>query len=130
MYYWSGTALLVLLTWLCCASFTFIRRRYYEAFKWLHIISALLFLGFFFVHCNRLLGSWDYLYATTILYGLAVVGRFAYMFIINGASVPRARFEILGGGMVKLIIRMSPYDTWRPGQHYFINFPTCQPFQS
>lgn len=67
VYYWSGassylarsldpfhavlgTALLVLLAWLCCASLTVFRKRYYELFKWLHVLSALLFTAFFFVH--------------------------------------------------------------------------------
>ena len=106
------------------------RRKHYELFKWLHVVSALMFMGFFFVHCNRLLGSWDYLYATVILYAVSVLARFTYMFINNGAGIPRAHFEVLGGGMVKLKIKTNPLEKWRPGQHYFLNFVTCQPFQS
>lgn len=106
------------------------RRRNYEVFKWLHIVSALLFIPFFFLHCNRLLGSWEYLYATAVLYGLAVIGRFIYLFLLNGAGIPRAECEVVPGGMVKLRIRSNPMDKWRPGQHYFINFLTCEPFQS
>lgn len=46
----TGTALLVLLAWLCWASLPVFRKRYYELFKWLHVVSALLFTAFFFVH--------------------------------------------------------------------------------
>ena len=130
VYYWSGTALLVLLAWLCWASLPVFRKRYYEAFKWLHVISAIMFTGFFFIHCNKLLGSWDYLYATVAIWAISVLGRFVYMFINNGAEIPRAHFEVLGAGMVKLKISANPVENWRPGQHYFLNFPTCQPFQS
>ena len=96
----------------------------------MHIFSAILFIPFFFLHCNRLLGSWEYLYATVILYGLAVVARFVYLFLLNGAGIPRAECEVIPGGMVKLHIKTNPMDKWKPGQHYFINFLTCEPFQS
>jgi hypothetical protein len=51
-YYWSGFAALVPLLWLCWASYAPFRNRFYEIFKLLHIISAILFSGFFYIHCN------------------------------------------------------------------------------
>ena len=51
-YYWSGIAALVPLAWLCFASLAPIRRAAYECFKWLHLVSAILFSAFFYIHCN------------------------------------------------------------------------------
>lgn len=52
VYYWSGVAALVPLLWLCWGSFAPLRNRFYELFKILHIISAILFSAFFYIHCN------------------------------------------------------------------------------
>ncbi|KAK1225937.1 hypothetical protein PQX77_011092 [Marasmius sp. AFHP31] len=130
VYYWSGVALLAILGWLCFASLPILRNRFYEIFKILHIVSALLFIALFFVHCNKLLGSWDYLWATVVIYGASVVCRFGWIIWANGGMVPRARFEVMEDGMVKLRIRCRPTESWRPGQHYFLNFLTVMPFQS
>lgn len=129
-YYWTGVIMLVQLSVLCWGSLPYFRRKNYEFFKWFHVINAIAFIGFFFVHCNRLLGSWDYLYATVVVYGACVLVRFAYLFVRNGAGLPRARFEVLDGGMVKLRVLVNGEENWRPGQHYFLNFPSCQPLQS
>jgi len=51
--YWSGIAALVPLAWLCWASLTPIRNYSYEFFKWMHIVSAILFSAFFYIHCNN-----------------------------------------------------------------------------
>ncbi|KAK7041554.1 hypothetical protein VNI00_009141 [Paramarasmius palmivorus] len=130
VYYWTGAALLIILAWLCWASLPFFRHRYYESFKYLHVISALLFTAFFFLHCNKLLGSWDYLWATVIIYALCVVLRFTWMVLINSAGIPRASFELMPAGMVKLRVRCNPREQWKPGQHYFLHFMTVMPFQS
>lgn len=53
VYYWSGVAALVPLIWLCWGSIAPLRNRYYEVFKALHIISAILFSAFFYIHCNN-----------------------------------------------------------------------------
>ncbi|KIY72794.1 hypothetical protein CYLTODRAFT_449535 [Cylindrobasidium torrendii FP15055 ss-10] len=130
VYYWSGTALLVILVWLCWFSLPVIRNRSYELFKYLHIVSALLFTAFFFIHCNKLLGSWDYLWATVIIYAVSVVARFGYMFLDNARGMPEAAFEILPAGMVKLRVRFDAQLHWKPGQHYFFHFLSVMPFQS
>ncbi|KAL0581780.1 hypothetical protein V5O48_000257 [Marasmius crinis-equi] len=130
VYYWSGAALLIILAWLCWASLPFFRNRFYESFKYLHVISALLFTAFFFIHCNRLLGSWDYLYATVVIYGASVVCRFGWMLYTNSSGMPRASFELMPAGMVKLRVACNPLEVWQPGQHYFFHFLTVAPFES
>lgn len=106
------------------------RKRYYEAFKYLHVASALLFMGFFFIHCNKLLGSWDYLWATVAIYGASVAARFGWLLYVNSSGIPRTTFELLPGGMVKLRVACNPLESWRPGAHYFFHFVMTEPFQS
>ncbi|KAL0062973.1 hypothetical protein AAF712_010104 [Marasmius tenuissimus] len=130
VYYWSGAALLIILAWLCWASLPFIRNRYYETFKYLHVLSALLFTALFFVHCNQLLGSWDYLYAAVVIYGASVLCRFGWILYLNSSGMPGATFEMMSAGLVKLRVKANPLEVWRPGQHYFFHFLTVQPFQS
>lgn len=122
--------MLVQLTILCGASLPYFRRKNYEFFKWLHVSNGIGFIGFFFVHCNRKLRSWNYLYATVVVYTGCVAVRFAYLIIRNGAVLPRAKYEVLDGGIVKLRIFVNSQESWKPGQHYFFNFPSCQPLQS
>ena len=121
VYYWTGVAMLITLTWLCYASLTPLRQRWYEMFKLLHIISAILFSAFFYLHCNALLTSWDYLYATAGLYGISVVMRFGLMLFRNGRGIPQAQIEVLAGDAVRLTIP-TPKHQWKAGQHVFVNF--------
>jgi len=120
-----------MLGWLCWFSIPWLRHRYYETFKYLHVLCALLFIPFFVLHCNRLLGSWPYIFATCAIYGASVVFRFGWMFWINfSRGVPRATFEVLPAGMIKLRVTLGTKERWSPGQHYFFHFLTVQPFQS
>ncbi|KAL0570684.1 hypothetical protein V5O48_011272 [Marasmius crinis-equi] len=128
IYYWSGVALLSVLGWLCFASLPFIRNRFYETFKYLHIASAILFTALFFVHCNKLLGSWDWLWVSIVLWGISVLARFVWMVWTNSGTLPRASFEVMSGEMVKLRVKCSPSERWKPGQHYFLNFLTVMPY--
>jgi len=143
-YYWTGTAMLLTLAWLCFASLTPLRRRWYEMFKvssprahltrpltltnlplWtsqlLHWISAILFSAFFYLHCNALLTSWNYLYATAGLYGISFLMRLFLIVFRNGAHVPKATIEILPEDAVRLTIP-TPRHRWKAGQHVFLNF--------
>lgn len=126
----AGTALLVILAWLCWASLPIFRRKYYELFKWLHVISGILFTAFFFIHCNKLLGSWDYLWATTAIFAGSTLARFAWMLYLNASGIPKATYEVLPSRMIKLTIRCNPTESWLPAQHYYLNFVQVQPFQS
>ncbi|BGP43865.1 hypothetical protein JCM10449v2_007922 [Rhodotorula kratochvilovae] len=132
VYYWSGVAALVPLLWLCWGSFTPIRNRAYEVFKWMHIVSAILFSAFFYIHCNALLTSWRYIWATAAIYLTSVVIRFGLLFVRNGRHVARGRIEALADDAVRVTIRL-PYGSghsWTAGQHYFVNFVKVRPFES
>ncbi|GAA6041443.1 hypothetical protein JCM8097_005252 [Rhodosporidiobolus ruineniae] len=131
-YYWSGIAALIPLAWLCWGSFTPIRRRFYELFKLLHIVSAILFSAFFYIHCNALLTSWHYLYATAAIYLSSVAMRFGLMLVRNGRHICTGRVEALADNAVRVTVRL-PYDSphrWTAGQHFFVNFVKVLPFES
>lgn len=72
----------------------------------------------------------DYFYATVAIYGISIVARFAWMFYQNGSRIPRAQVELMPGNMVRITVQCAPHISWRTGQHYFINFTTCSPFES
>ncbi|GAA5954149.1 hypothetical protein JCM8115_003325 [Rhodotorula mucilaginosa] len=132
VYYWSGIAALVPLAWLCFASLAPIRRAAYECFKWLHLVSAILFSAFFYIHCNALLTSWHYIWATAAVYFTSVLIRFAVMLNRNGRHIARGHIEVLPDNAVRVTARL-PRDSghaWSAGQHYFVNFIKARPFES
>ncbi|GAA5871475.1 hypothetical protein JCM3774_005609 [Rhodotorula dairenensis] len=132
VYYWSGIAALVPLAWLCFASLAPIRRAAYECFKWLHLVSAILFSAFFYIHCNALLTSWHYIWATAAVYFTSVLIRFAVMLNRNGRHIARGHVEVLPDNAVRVTARL-PRDSghaWSAGQHYFVNFVKARPFES
>lgn len=127
-YYWSGVAALVPLIWLCWGSLC--RNRSYELFKVLHIISGILFSAFFYIHCNNLLFSWEYLWATAAIYGTSVVMRFGLLLVRNGTKVPQASIEPLADDAIRITIKCPEGHRWKAGQHFFLNFVKAAPFES
>ncbi|GAA6033135.1 hypothetical protein JCM8097_002961 [Rhodosporidiobolus ruineniae] len=132
VYYWSGIAALVPLAWLCWSFLLGRRNRFYQLFKFLHIISAILFCTFFYIHCNNLLTSWSYLYATAGVYLSSVVLRFGVMLYRNGRHVCTGSVEALADNAVRVTVQLpqnSPH-RWTAGQHFFLNFVKVLPFAS
>ncbi|TNY20110.1 ferric reductase NAD binding domain-containing protein [Rhodotorula diobovata] len=132
VYYWSGIAALIPLAFLCWGSLAPLRNRSYEVFKALHIVSAILFSAFFYIHCNALLTSWHYIWATAAIYFTSVVVRFGLILVRNGRHVARGRVEALADNAVRVTIRL-PFDSghrWTAGQHYFVNFFKVRPLES
>ncbi|KAF8642996.1 hypothetical protein AX16_009241 [Volvariella volvacea WC 439] len=117
-YYWTGVAALIPQTWLTFMSWGPIRNRFYETFKKLHFIAAGLFVGFFFVHCNFRLSSWDYMISSVVVYAAAWFIRQGRTYFVNGGHV--ASFELLPDQLVKVSIPTKL--KWKPGQHYFVRF--------
>ncbi|GAA5977240.1 hypothetical protein JCM11641_003886 [Rhodosporidiobolus odoratus] len=132
VYYWSGIAALIPLAWLCWGSLSCIRNRSYELFKLLHIVSAILFSAFFYIHCNALLTSWHYIWATAAVYFTSVVMRFGLILARNGRHISTGRVEALADNAVRVTIQLpqnSPH-RWTAGQHFFVNFFKVLPFES
>ncbi|KAJ9478827.1 Ferric/cupric reductase transmembrane component 7 [Pseudozyma hubeiensis] len=111
------------------ASLTGIRERCYELFLLIHVPVAILFLGYMFVHCQALLTSWRYLWATAALYMLSVFLRFATQLQQNSFLwLAKCRIEAFPGGLAKMTVQ-SPM-RWRPGQHVFVRFPGLAPLSA
>ncbi|GAA5913256.1 uncharacterized protein JCM6883_005298 [Sporobolomyces salmoneus] len=132
VYYWSGIAALVPLAWLCWGSFTPIRNASYEIFKWMHIVSAILFSAFFYIHCNNLLTSWHYIFAAAAVYLTSVVVRFGLLFARNGRKIARGHVDALPDNAVRVTVTLprGAGHRWTAGQHYFVNFFSVRPLES
>ncbi|GAA6061796.1 hypothetical protein JCM10212_004852 [Sporobolomyces blumeae] len=132
VYYWSGIAALVPLAWLCWASLPPFRNAAYEFFKYMHIVSAILFSAFFYIHCNNLLTSWHYIFATAAIYFTSVVVRFGLLFARNGRHVARGHVEALLDNSVRVSVSLprGAGHRWTAGQHYFVNFFKIRPLES
>ncbi|GAA5904202.1 hypothetical protein JCM5296_005529 [Sporobolomyces johnsonii] len=138
----SGIAALVPLAVLCWGSFAFIRNRSYELFKYLHIVSAVLFSAFFYIHCNALLTSWHYLWATAAVYLTALLvrlclilvrnGRLCLSLVRNGRRLPLAHLEALPDHAIRATISLPAGAgiRWTAGQHYFVNFLKASAWES
>ncbi|KAL4787603.1 ferric reductase like transmembrane component-domain-containing protein [Aspergillus varians] len=136
MFYWTGVATLLPQTWLTFMSLPSIRNRYYEFFKASHFIIALLFILFFFFHCNFRLSSWypslpqpssnqttnkkkrDYFIAAGSLYLLSLLSSLVRTHLINGRHT--ARVSLLPSGLLQ--IKIPTILNWTPGQHIFLRF--------
>lgn len=111
------------------ASLSGIRERCYELFLLIHVPVAILFLGYMFVHCQAMLTSWRYLWATAALYMLSVFLRFARQLQQNGfLSLATCRVEALPSGVTKMTVDSAM--RWRPGQHVFVRFPGLAPLSA
>lgn len=114
--YWTGVVTLLAQTYLTFASMSPIRNMCYEWFKFSHFLAALVFILFFFFHCDFRLSSWDYFIATAILYSLSWLHSQLRTYFSNG--IPKADVTLTSNGFIR--IAMPTKTTWKAGQHYFI----------
>ncbi|KAI0008482.1 putative FRE ferric reductase-like transmembrane component [Xylariaceae sp. FL0662B] len=117
--YWTGVVALIAQAYLQVFSLPFIRNRYYEFFKATHYLAALVFVLFFFFHCDFRLSSWDYFIATGVLYTLSFLYGQIRTYFEYGLS-HRASFVMVSDLAVKVTIPVDTY--WKPGQHVFLRF--------
>ncbi|KAL4889839.1 hypothetical protein BDV59DRAFT_185610 [Aspergillus ambiguus] len=120
--YWTGVAALVPQAYLTLMSIPTIRNRFYEFFKATHFLAALLFLLFFFFHCDFRLSSWDYFISAGAIYILSLSIAHVRTYLIHGRH--KATLELLPCGFVS--IRIPTLMTWNPGQHVFVRFLSPQ----
>lgn len=123
VFWWTGVVLLLAQAWLTFASWGPLRRRFYEFFKATHILAALVFVVFFFLHCDFTLTSVDYFIATAGVYLVPLVFAWIRGLMVFGLK-RRAVLTPLTGGMIKISIPVDGEDKWRPGQHVFVRFFT------
>ncbi|KAL5355913.1 putative ferric-chelate reductase [Aspergillus floccosus] len=120
--YWTGVAALIPQAYLTLMSLPAIRNRYYEFFKATHFVVALLFILFFFFHCDFRLSSWDYFIAAGAIYILSLSISQIRTYLMHGRH--KAILDLLPCGLVR--VRIPTLVTWTPGQHVFIRFLTSQ----
>ncbi|RDW67203.1 uncharacterized protein DSM5745_09069 [Aspergillus mulundensis] len=116
--YWTGVIALVAQAYLTFMSLPSIRNRFYEFFKATHFFVALIFILFFFFHCDFRLTSWDYFIAAGSLYIFSLSASLIRTHLINGRH--SATLTLLPSGLLQ--IRIPTILTWTPGQHVFIRF--------
>jgi predicted ferric reductase len=106
------------------------RRLSYEFFLFQHIVSAIAYLVFLFLHTRNLFASWFYLWATVAIYAGAIAARTLYT-IWWKFGTTQATVSTLVDNAVRVSIGVTTAKgQWRPGQHVFIRFLALAPFQS
>ncbi|KAK8185989.1 ferric-chelate reductase-like protein [Phyllosticta citribraziliensis] len=129
--YWTGVVALLAQAYLTVFSIRPIRARFYEFFKATHYLAALIFVLFFFFHCDFRLTSWDYFIATGVIYVTSLLYSNIRTYLSYGVC-HIGSLSILPGGFVEAIIPIHHQKaaekaiptgfTWSPGQHVFLRF--------
>jgi predicted ferric reductase len=101
------------------------RYAYLLLFIWIVLISTSVM---------RALGSQYYCYAAIAVWSAAVLWRHgAVLFglarhMARGRGLPRATFEMMPGGLIRVVLRTSM--SWQPGQHIFLRVLDCRPAET
>ncbi|OQE39342.1 hypothetical protein PENCOP_c007G02766 [Penicillium coprophilum] len=93
---------------------------FYEFFKATHIFVAVVFVIFFFLHCDFRLSSWDYFIASGVIYFLSLIASHIRTYLVHG--IHNATLELLPSGLVR--VSVPSIIKWTPGQHVFVRFLT------
>lgn len=131
--YGTGIACLVPLGWLCIGSLPIIRSMAYELFVFLHIPVSIAYVGLLFWHCHNYLTSWDYLWATVVIWALSYFMR---LFNLNWLKPWRNAWLIGDEAAVQLMsenaikITIPTQMTWRPGQFVYLRMPGISIFEN
>lgn len=120
VFYWTGVVALLAQGWLTLFSFEAIRNRFYELFKATHLLAAVVFAVFLFLHCDYTLTSWDYFIAAGVLYTSAYLLAALRTFMEHGLR--KATITLMPHDTVRIAI--PSHSEWNPGQHIFVRFPT------
>ncbi|EFR00970.1 hypothetical protein MGYG_03972 [Nannizzia gypsea CBS 118893] len=119
MHYWTGVVTIIVQAYLTWFSLPVIRRRrFYEFFKATHLFAAMVYVVFFFIHCDFRLTAWDYFIATAAIYLPCLILVQIRTFFIN--RLRRATVDILPCGLIRITTTCSI--SWKPGQHVFLRF--------
>lgn len=115
----TGVVALLAQAWLTFFSIRWLRERYYELFKATHFFAALVFVVFFFFHCDFRLTSWDYFIAVGVLYVSSWLYSQCRTYLEHGLG-HTARLSLETDDMLRLTIDTNA--DWRPGQHVYLRF--------
>ncbi|CAK4027600.1 Ferric cupric reductase transmembrane component 1 [Lecanosticta acicola] len=117
--YWTGVVAIIAQAYLTFASLSPLRNMCYEWFKFSHFLAALVFVLFFFFHCDFRLSSWDYFVATGVLFGLTWLHSQLRIYFQHGIG-KKATISLVSNGFIRVGIPTKT--TWRAGQHFFVRF--------
>lgn len=118
----TGVVALIAQAWLTFMSIPWIRNRYYEFFKATHFFMAMVFVIFFFIHCDFRMSSWDYFIATAVLYTLSWLYAQCRTWFEHGI---RHKARLVPESDETLKVTIDTRMEWGPGQHIFLRFLTC-----
>lgn len=112
-----------------------LRRQVHELFYHLHVVFYIAFMGFLFYHTRSVGDAWNYLYATTAIWGISVLTR---TFHFNRSINPRYRLfqgwsshvRPLAGDLTRIDVKVPTKFTWRPGQHVFLRCPSLSVYEN
>ncbi|KAJ5698113.1 hypothetical protein N7462_000118 [Penicillium macrosclerotiorum] len=117
----TGVVALIAQAWLTFMSVPWIRNRYYEFFKATHFFMAMVFVIFFFFHCDFRMSSWDYFIATAVIYTLCWLYSQCKTYFEHGV---RHKARLVPESDQTLRITIDTQMKWAPGQHIFLRFLT------
>lgn len=129
----TGIAALVPLAFLCVHSLPFLRTWMYELFVTLHVPVSMVFLGMLFWHCHNYLTSWNYLYATVVIWFLSYLLR---LFYLNWTNPFRMSWLIGEESAVTLLpenaikVTIPTQKRWKPGQYVYLRMPGISFFEN
>lgn len=83
---------------------------------------ALVFVIFFFLHCDFRMSSWDYFIATAVIYTLCFLYSQCKTYLEHGL---KHKASLIPETSRTLKVTIDTKMTWAPGQHVFIRFLTC-----
>lgn len=115
----TGVVALLAQTWLTFFSIRWIREKYYEIFKATHFFAALVFVVFFFFHCDFRLTSWDYFIAAAVLYVSSWLYSQCRIYFEHGFG-HTARLTLETNDMLRIAVDTNA--EWGPGQHVYLRF--------
>lgn len=129
----TGIAAMVPLLFLCVHSLPILRTWAYEIFVTLHVPVSVIFIGMLFWHCNNALTSWNYLYATLVIWFVCLVSRVFYLNWTNPWRLSwligeESAVTILPENAVKVTIPTQK--KWRPGQYVYLRMPGISLFEN
>jgi NAD(P)H-flavin reductase len=129
----TGIAALVPLAFLCVHSLPFLRTWMYELFVTLHVPVSMVFVGMLFWHCHNYLTSWNYLYATVVIWFLSYLLR---LFYLNWTNPFRMSWLIGEESAVTLLpenaikVTIPTQKKWKPGQYVYLRMPGISFFEN
>ena len=116
-----------------------IKRTGYEFFRKAHYVLAMVYIGACWGHWNQL-ACW--MIASLAVWGLDRGIRLLRTILIHTRKIDGSTgrkfkpaqstieyFDDVDGGVVRLEFTQA-YETWSPGQHFFLNFPALTVWQS